>query len=367
MRWINRIAVLALGSALAACGGGGSDAGAPPFGSAASAPTGNPGPAPGGGISVVSSGVPSQKYMSISVGTYNQDWSFDGDTTTITIRVADSAGNPVPEGTIVQFSTEGGQIQKSCRLSGTTATGSTLSTCSVTFGTQELRPLDRLVGVVAWMEGEEAYADLNGNGKYDTGEPFYDSGKIFRDDDHDGQYTANRDEINVGDTVSGGQLGTGTSACAANQPTGLLNNVPMSVTGTCDGAWGKTLVRANVTLAVSDPRTIDAIPGSALPRFATPACTDPSDTGVPAGSIEVFSSSFIDSSIRVAAPFGTSLEPVNVPSGCTVSISPPAVSQTSVCPTRHTVTSVGTCGATIGVKVAFAGVFEKVVQVTPAP
>lgn len=339
---------LVLAGLMAACGGGGSDAGTSPFGSSASAPTGNPGPAPGGGISVVSSGVPSQKYMSISIETYNLDWSFDGATTTVTVRVADSAGNPVPEGTVVQFSTEGGQIQKSCQLSGSTATGSTLSTCSVTFGTQELRPIDRLVGIVAWMEGEEAYADLNGDGRYTAGEPFYDSGKIFRDDDDSDAYTPNIDEVNVGGTVGTPELGTGTSDCTVNQPAGLLNRLPLSVTNTCDGAWGETLVRANVTVAVSDPRTIDAtVSGSSLFVYSTEFTS-----GTPL--------------YYVAAPFGTVLGAVNVPAGCTVSISPPTVPSTAVYPTAHEVTAVGTCGSSVGVKVSFPGVFERVYSI-PVP
>lgn len=297
---------------------------------------------------MVSSGVPSQKYMSISIETYNLDWSFDGATTTVTVRVADSAGNPVPAGTVVQFSTEGGQIQKSCKLTGSTATGSTLSVCSVTFGTQELRPIDRLVGIVAWMEGEEAYSDLNGDGKYTAGEPFYDSGKIFRDDDDDSAYTPNNDEVNVGGTIGTPELGTGTSNCSGNQPTGLLNRIPLSVTNTCDGAWGRTLVRANVTVAVSDPRTIDAT--------------------VQGKSIFVYSTEFTNGTplYYVAAPFGTALAPVNVPTGCTVSISPPAVPKTAVYPTEHVVTAVGTCGSSVGVKVSFAGVFEKVYSI-PLP
>lgn len=345
-------AALIAASALAACGGGGADAGTSPFasGSAASSPSGagTVGPAPGGGISVVSNGVPSQKYMSIAVETYNLDWSFDGKTTTISVRVADSAGNPVPQGTVVQFSTEGGQIQKSCQLSGSTSAGLTLSTCSVTFGTQELRPLDRLVGIVAWMEGEEAYADTNGNGQYDAGEPFYDSGKIFRDDDHDGAYTANVDEINVGGTVGTPQLGTGTANCTANQPTNLLNDRPLSVTSTCDGVWGKTLVRANVTLSVSDPRTIDAV--------------------VDGNSLLVYSTEFSATPTQfVAAPAGTTVAVVSVPTGCVASISPASVPNTAVGPTRHTVSAIGTCGGAIGVKVAFGTVFEKVVLVPISP
>jgi hypothetical protein len=47
------------------------------------------------------------------------------------------------------------------------------------------------------MQGEEAYKDLNGNGKYDLGEPFIDSGRIFRDDDDDSAPSASMNWLSI--------------------------------------------------------------------------------------------------------------------------------------------------------------------------
>jgi hypothetical protein len=47
-------------------------------------------------------------------------------------------------------------------------------------------PRDGLVTLVAVVDGEEAFTDLNGNGKYDQGEPFTDAAEPFVDlDDND--------------------------------------------------------------------------------------------------------------------------------------------------------------------------------------
>ena len=46
-------------------------------------------------------------------------------------------------------------------------------------------PRDGLVTLVAIVEGEEAYEDLNGNGRYDAGEPFTDTAEPWVDSDDD--------------------------------------------------------------------------------------------------------------------------------------------------------------------------------------
>jgi hypothetical protein len=46
---------------------------------------------------------------------------------------------------------------------------------------RERNPRDGLVTLIAIVDGEEDFQDLNGNGKYDSGEPFYDSAEPFVD------------------------------------------------------------------------------------------------------------------------------------------------------------------------------------------
>ena len=347
----NHLNLLALSAALllTACGGGGSDAGTAPFVDAsASAPTGGGTTAtptgPAGGISNVSNSVPSQRFMSISVEKYNLDWSFDGQKTQVQIFAADTAGNPVPDGSTIQFSTEGGQIVTSCKTSGITSGASTISGCAVTFNTQDYRPVDGYVTIIAWMIGEEAYKDLNANGKYDQGEPFIDGGRVFRDDDESGDYSATFDELVVGSTLSA-QPGIGTAACAlpANLPN--VNEIPLSLPDTCDGVWGTSLIRRTVRLPVSDPRAMQVVQGTS-----------------PGGLNGVYV--FSDTSFSVArplaqqpaAPQGTTVAVANAPTGCTVSITPTVVAN-AISATFHAISGVGaTCsGQSVTVSATFTG------------
>ena len=332
MQMMKRLITLAALAALASCGGGGGDPGTSSFGSGSSGGTtggtsggstggtsgGSTGGTSGGGstssggISTVSTGVPSQRFMSISADTYNLNWGVDGETTKIQVFVADTAGNPVADGTIVQFSTEGGQIETSCKTTGFKSGSSIISGCSVTFNTQDFRPLDGLVTVIAWMQGEEAYKDLNADGSYTAGEPFIDSGQIFRDDDGNGAYDSSKDELAIGATLAGAP-GIGSSACAGiDAGTVNINEVPRSVDNTCDGVWGRTLIRRTITLPVSDPRFLTVTPVSG---------------GVVVGT--AFGTNL------VAAPSGTTVTVLNPPSGCTVTVSPATVGVAEVGPTLH--------------------------------
>ena len=259
--------------------------------------------------------------MSISAETYNLNWAIDGATTQVQIYVADTAGNPVPNGSVVQFSTEGGQIVTSCRTTGVTSGASVISGCSVTFNTQDFRPLDGFVRIIAWMEGDEAYKDLNANGVYDTGEPFIDSGQIFRDDDDSGNYSATFDELSIGATLTG-TPGIGTTACAPPSQPVNINETPLSVASTCDGVWGKTLVRRTIVFPVSDPRRLDVEATS--------------------GGVNVFSlGGAYPSPFRLAATAGTTVSVANPPAGCTVTVSPSAVNVVAVYETFHTIEGKG--------------------------
>jgi hypothetical protein len=269
----------------------------------------------------VSSGVPSQRFMSISVEKRSLNWAVDGITTSIQVFVADTAGNPVPDGSIIQFSTEGGQIVTSCRTTGVKTDTSEISGCKVTFNTQDFRPLDGFVRIIAWMEGEEAYKDLNANGKYDTGEPFIDSGQIFRDDDDSGTYSATLDELSIGATLAGSP-GIGTSACAPPSQPVNVNELPLSVDSTCDGVWGKTLIRRTTVLPVSDPRNL---------RIETAT-----------GGVVVFSAGgAYPTPYRLAATAGTTVTASNPPAGCTVTVSPPVVGVSEVFETLHKIEGKG--------------------------
>lgn len=134
------------------------------------------------GISIASSRV-TQDGISLSFGTNALDWSLDGDETPVTARLVDRNGNKVPDGTVVNFTAEGGKVFPS---SCTTSEG----TCEVTFSTQNPRPGDGRVSLLAVVEGEKAYIDQNENNAWDKGIDIlvHNIGDTFRDDNENGTF-----------------------------------------------------------------------------------------------------------------------------------------------------------------------------------
>ena len=164
---------------------------------------------------VVSSGIPDQDSFSISASTLNPEgWDRQGTIVIITARLGDAFNNPVPDGTAVSFTTEGGKIEDSC----TTVNGK----CSVNWNSQfplpagqELllqtpptaphfpnalgQPFGGRATIVATAIGEESFPDLNGNARFDLNEeaaftgtnvnnlPF-DLTEAFVDNNEDGIY-----------------------------------------------------------------------------------------------------------------------------------------------------------------------------------
>lgn len=148
----------------------------------------------------IASGPPSQKRFSLSASKYSFDNGADGDTTRITVYAADRQGNPVPDGTVINFTSEGGQVQPSCTIA--TALSNNISSCSVTLVTQDPRPADGRVSVLAYAEGTKEYIDLNGNNTFDAGDTLVNIGDAFRDDNEDGVY--NPGEFVISRGVTGG-------------------------------------------------------------------------------------------------------------------------------------------------------------------
>jgi hypothetical protein len=134
-----------------------------------------------------SSGPPSQRFMSLSVSTFNiEGWNRDGTPTTLTVRLADRQGNPVENGTVVNFTAEGGQVASSCA----TLKVNGISSCSVDFISQNFRPEDGRVSVLAYAAGTKDYIDNNGNNRFDVGDTLISLGDAYRDDDENAVWSA---------------------------------------------------------------------------------------------------------------------------------------------------------------------------------
>lgn len=127
---------------------------------------------------VISTGLATEKHFSLSLESHNvEGYNLDGVTDKVTVILSDRFGNPVPDGTTVAFTTNGGQIQPSCTTEN--ATGS----CSVIWTSANPRPPTpasasgglSVIGhaeILAYATGEESFIDVNGNGVLDNGDRF---------------------------------------------------------------------------------------------------------------------------------------------------------------------------------------------------
>jgi hypothetical protein len=136
----------------------------------------------------VSTGVSDQNSFSLSLSCHSPEgWVQDGEGVVASIYAADHFNNPVPDGTAVYFTTEGGQIEPQCLTEE--------GRCSVTWTSSNPRPDNGRATILATMLGEESFIDsVPSNGFMDQGETYYDLAEAFRDDDEDGVYTAFVDE-----------------------------------------------------------------------------------------------------------------------------------------------------------------------------
>jgi hypothetical protein len=179
--------------------------------------------------------------MSLSVSKFNLEAAtIDGTPSTLTVRVADRQGNAVVDGTVVNFTAEGGQVGSSCA----TSTVNKISSCSVNFVSQNPRPANGRVSVLAYLEGTKDYTDVNGNNRYDAGvDTLIQLGDAYRDDDENLLYAGTND----GFLFSRG----GTGACGVDQASGSFP----SRSATCDSGLPTTVRQmAVLTFASSTPQ-----------------------------------------------------------------------------------------------------------------
>lgn len=224
----------------------------------------------------ITTGIPDQDSFSLAATTLNSEgWNIDGLTSTLTARLSDHFNNPVPDGTAVNFTTEGGSVIGSC----TTTNGA----CTSTFTTQQPRPTNGRVTVLAFAIGEESFTDLNGNGvadlspneMIDANGASTDMAEAFVDYNENGAFDAatepyedfNGDGIyNAADSKYNGVLCDNATA----PPKG-------SSAGTCSTTKSIHVRRALVlTMSSSTPAALALFNNAAPPAAATsinlPAC-----------------------------------------------------------------------------------------------
>lgn len=185
-------------------------------------------------VLAIASGRPAQARVSLALEKFSiEGANFDGDSSQVTMSLADRQGNPVPDGTAVNFVTEGGvMIPPVC----TTGVVPGDSQCSVTIRSQNPRPADGLVSILAYVAGEEDFVDANFNNVYDCGESFTDLGTAYRSDS-----TKTSAVINPPFVV--GNFSVPRAASASKCGSGIT---PTPQVG--DGVWGSADVRRQAVM-----------------------------------------------------------------------------------------------------------------------
>ena len=182
----------------------------------------------------ISTGRPAQDRMSLAVETHNiEGLDYDGEKVGVTVRLSDRLGNPVPDGTSVNFIASGAQIGATCQTKA--------GACSVDFVSSNPR-LDGRVAILAYALGEESFTDLNSDNLYALaveGPNFTDLGNAFVDANENGLLDAGEQSI---------PYGSGSSSCVNRLP---ISPAAPSVIGTCDGVWGQAHVRQSSVIVLS--------------------------------------------------------------------------------------------------------------------
>ena len=227
----------------------------------------------------IASGRAVQSRTSLSVKEFSiEGENVDGISTQVNMALADRQGNPVPDGTAINFVTEGGvMIPPVCTT--------VKSTCSVELRSQNPRPADGRVSILAYAAGEEDFTDLNFDNTYTPNEPYTDLGNAFRQDAAlvggangsyvDGYFSVPR---------------AGSMACTkeiAGQPNFLGR--PNS----CDGVWGAADVRQQAVVVFASSRAL--VTGAFKPAVGgvrsvlNLTISDVNGNSVPTGSVVNFS------------------------------------------------------------------------------
>ncbi len=187
-------------------------------------------------------GIADQDSITFAADTLNlESWGITGVENVISVYMSDHNNHPVVDGTSVVFRTEAGTIDSTCTTSNGSCSATWRSTNPVPLGyyldngfcdvgndndpsndvavnskpcfgavedtnndgvfdaTDEQGPLQIAhprtgrVTVLATAKGEETFVDSNSNGKYDSGETFYNLGEAFLDNNRDGAYCGQLD------------------------------------------------------------------------------------------------------------------------------------------------------------------------------
>ncbi|MBF7074205.1 Ig-like protein, group 1 [Glaciecola sp. MH2013] len=252
----------------------------------------------------VNTGLPDQNSFTLSASNLNPEaFNINGQQVTFTASLADTFNNPVPDGTAIAFTTEGGNIDPSC----TTISG----VCSVTWTSSNPRADDHRITILATAIGHETLVDSNGNNQYDdadggpistndgsgfdltlpTSTGFVDLSEAWRDDNENGLKDVN--EIFL-DFDSSGDF---------NGQNGAFDG-PQCTASSC-GNTSLHVRRAKVIITSSSSALIAVTSGgSEIASTQTPTPTAPVSV-IARGGSQVFSFTYSDTQLQAIASGST--------------------------------------------------------------
>ncbi len=138
----------------------------------------------------ISAGIATQARFAVVADTLNPARAavVDGVQVRVTASAYDRFGNPVPDGTTVNFSSQCGGIGVATPTgSCTTVTGR----CFVNWVSQPSsldQCEDNRITILGYLTGEERFEDTNANGTYEIAESFDDNSEAYRDDNESAAY-----------------------------------------------------------------------------------------------------------------------------------------------------------------------------------
>lgn len=158
----------------------------------------------------VFSGPPAQNFFDLSVDIYNiEGQNYSGVPAVLSMIVGDRQGNPVPDGTVINFTSEGGQVAGSCA----TLKVNGIARCLVNFVSGEPRPANGRVSILAFTEGVKKFIDTNNDNAYTSGtDTLVDQGDAYRDDNENNSYELASDSFRIAKGGSTTCAGTGSPA-----------------------------------------------------------------------------------------------------------------------------------------------------------
>jgi hypothetical protein len=270
----------------------------------------------------ITTGLPTQKFFSLAVQTHNiEAWGYDNVPSKVTISAYDRLGQPVPDGTAVNFYTEGGGgiSPANCSTTGGMCTSTFLSQYSS-------RPSNGRVTILATAVGEESFVDLDGNDTYDSGETFYSLGDLYIDADESLNWES-------GEQFFLPYASEGSSACPDNA---------LSKHNTCDATWSTNYVRRSNLIILSSTEPLETsytvTMGTNCLRTATLLLRDVNGNTMPAGTTISTANNYVY--YKTSGATTNSTASVNIDSGS------PIPDSTSNSGTNFTITIDGTdCAA----------------------